>query len=183
MSTETLIAILVVLGLALVLIVAAVAFFGRRKRKELHSRFGPEYERTVQEKGRRDAEKELAEREKRVSKLEIKDLSADERADFSGQWQAVQAKFVEAPRSALQEADVLVQHVMNKRGYPVSDFEQRAADISVGHGEVANNYREAHSISQKVDTATTEQMRQAMLHYRSLFDELLATEASPARPA
>jgi hypothetical protein len=180
LSTEAIIALVVVLAVALVLIVAVVSFMGRRKQGELRNRFGPEYERTVKEKGRRKAEQDLAEREKRVSKLELRELSADERQDFGRQWHDVQAKFVDAPRSALQEADVLVQHVMNKRGYPVSDFDQRAADISVDHGEVATNYREAHSIAQKADTATTEQMRQAMLHYRGLFDELLGTPAASA---
>jgi hypothetical protein len=180
MDTTTIIIIVAVIAALVVLALAAYAFMNKRKQGELRGRFGPEYDRAVDKEGRRKAERELSSREKRVQALAIRDLSGDERDRFSGQWREVQAKFVDAPRTALQHADVLVQEVMNTRGYPVSDFEQRAADVSVDHGSVVSNYRAGHEISQRADSASTEEMRQAMIHYRSLFDELLGTRTTAA---
>ena len=181
MDTGTVIAIVVIAAVALVLIGVAVMMMSRKRTGELKDRYGSEYERTVKESGRKGGEKELREREKRVEKLQLRELDATEREGFSTRWTGVQATFVEAPRTALQHADVLVQEVMSARGYPVSDFDQRAADISVDHADVVTNYRAAHSISQRAGSATTEEMRQAMLYYKDLFAGLLGTPAETAR--
>jgi len=161
-----------------VLVVLAGALFWSRKQKssKLQQRFGPEYERTVSESGKRsEAERQLSEREKRVEKLRIKELESDQKTKFGQEWQNVQARFVDDPSKAITEADGLVQQVMDARGYPISDFEQQAADISVDHPEVVKNYRAAHEIAEKneKDGASTEDLRQAMIHYRALFSELL----------
>ncbi len=181
MDTGTIIAIVVIAAIALILIGVAVMMMNRKRTGELKGRYGSEYERTVKESGRKDGEKELREREKRVEKLHLRELDGPEREGFSTRWTGVQATFVEAPRTALQHADVLVQEVMSARGYPVADFEQRAADISVDHADVVTNYRAAHSISQRAGSATTEEMRQAMLYYKELFADLLGTPAETAR--
>src|SRR5947208_4313722 len=159
---------------------AAVAI---RRRKHLQERFGPEYERTVSASGdRREAEAELARREKRREKLEIRPLPLEERAHYREQWQQIQAVFVDAPADAVGEADTLIAQVMGDQGYPMEDFEERAADTSVDHPKVVQNYRPAHRISESNDRgeATTEDLRLAMLHYRSLFDELV--EAGEPEP-
>ncbi|MGA9542787.1 MAG: hypothetical protein WBQ85_04425, partial [Candidatus Sulfotelmatobacter sp.] len=117
----------------------------------------------------------LVDREERVEKLNIRDLDLGERERFSKQWESVQSRFVDSPKGAVAEADDLVSSVMKARGYPVSDFDQRAADISVDHPRVVENYRSAHGIALRVgkDQATTEDLRTAMIHYRSLFEELV----------
>ncbi len=114
-------------------------------------------------------------REKRVERLNIRDLDSLEHERYSKQWQAVQSRFVDSPKGAVAEADDLVSSVMKARGYPVSDFDQRAADISVDHPRVVEDYRSAHQIALRVgkDQATTEELRTAMIHYRSLFEELV----------
>src|SRR5439155_21706419 len=140
-------------------------------------------ERTVSASGdRREAEAELARREKRRDKLEIHPLPLEERAHYREQWQQVQAVFVDAPADAVGEADTLIAQVMGDQGYPMEDFEERAADISVDHPSVVQNYRLAHRISDSNDRgeASTEDLRLAMLHYRSLFDELV--EAGEPEP-
>jgi hypothetical protein len=173
MDTGTIIAIVVLAAAALILI--GIAFLLSRKRTgDLRSRYGAEYDRTIKASGRREGEKELHERERRVAHFELRNLDPTEHEAFATRWTSVQARFVEAPRTALQNADVLVQEVMTARGYPMADFEQRAADISVDHADVVTNYRAAHSISLRVGSATTEEMRQAMLYYRNLFGELLS---------
>src|SRR5205085_11976486 len=147
----------------------------------LRQKFGPEYKRAVDQYGdQRKAEAELAEREKRVRKLDIRGLTADEQNKFSDNWKKTQARFVDAPSPAVSEADGLVKELMLARRYPVGEFEQRAADISVDHPDVVNNYRAAHEIADrnKSGKATTEDLRQAMVHYRSLFEELLETTAA-----
>ena len=123
----------------------------------------------------RKAEAKLADREKRVEKLTIRDLDPMERERFSKEWASVQSRFVDSPKGAVAEADDLVSSLMKTRGYPVSDFDQRAADISVDHPRVVENYRSAHEIALRVgkDAATTEDLRTAMIHYRSLFEELV----------
>jgi len=159
------------------ILVAAVWWYSMRQRSaKLQERFGPEYERTVAEKGdTRKAEDELTDRQKRVSKLEIKPLAADERRRFNDEWRAVQARFVDDPSAAVRDADTLVGRVMEARGYPVGDFEQRAADVSVDHPTVLEHYRAAHAVALRhaQGQASTEDLRQAMVNYRALFDELL----------
>ena len=132
------------------------------------------------EENQRKAEAELAEREKRVRKLDIRGLTRDEQTRFANNWKKTQGHFVDAPSPAVSEADSLVKELMLARRYPVGEFEQRAADISVDHPDVVNNYRNAHEIAErnKSGKATTEDLRQAMVHYRSLFEELLETTAA-----
>jgi len=165
---------------ALVVIIAVVvAILVRERRKKterLRARFGSEYERTVLERGsERNAQAALAAREERVESLKIHDLAPAERERFLNEWQLVQSRFVDHPRGSVIEADELVASLMHARGYPVVDFEQRAADISVNHPRVVENYRSAHAIAQRPSSTeiTTEDMRTAMLQYRALFDELL----------
>ena len=181
-------ALIVVAVVVIAVVLLAAWWISQRNRsKELHERFGPEYERAVDEVGdRRRAEAELAAREKRVKELSIRDLSPSERARFSQSWTEVQARFVDDPRAATIEADNLVGSVMEARGYPVGDFEQRASDISVEHPDLVQNYRAAHGLRQRSDRgdASTEDLRQALVHYRSLFAELLGEPgAETDRPA
>jgi hypothetical protein len=171
---------LIVLAAAVVVIIALVAWLYVRKRRSttagLRQKFGTEYDRAVLTHGSgRKAEAKLADREERVEKLKIRDLELGERERFSKQWESVQSRFVDSPKGAVAEADDLVSSVMKARGYPLSDFDQRAADISVDHPRVVENYRSAHAIALRVgkDQATTEDLRTAMIHYRSLFEELV----------
>ena len=169
----------------LVVIVAAIAVIAvigwtiarKRRTAVLKSRFGPEYERTVRERGPSQAEESLLERQKRVEKFRLRDLTAEERERFITAWRTVQSRFVDDPKGAVTEADDLVVRLMQTRGYPMSDFEQRAADISVDHPLVVDNYRAAHQIAirHRHGQATTEDLRNAVIYYRSLFDELLQT--------
>jgi hypothetical protein len=171
---------LIVIAVAVILIIAVLAWLYVRKRRsttaDLRQRFGSEYERAVREHGsERKAEAKLTDREKRVEKLNIRDLDPMERERFSERWKSVQSRFVDSPKGAVAEADDLVSSLMKTRGYPISDFDQRAADISVDHPRVVENYRSAHEIALRVgkDQATTEDLRTAMIHYRSLFEELV----------
>jgi len=172
-------AAITVIVLVAIVVVGGVAwyFVGQRRRTEaLQSRYGPEYSRTVSETGdTRKAEEELVKRKERVDHLEIQPLRAEQREQFLSRWRSVQAMFVDDPAGAIARADSLVSEVMATRGYPVSDFEQRAADISVHHAVVVDNYRAAREIAerQRTNTATTEDLRQAMVHYRALFEDLL----------
>lgn len=184
MDSPTTIAIVVVA----VVIVAAILFVATRKQRSarLRSRFGPEYERTVDDVGdRHKAEHELHERQKRVSKFEIRPLSVSERDHFVSAWHVIQAEFVDQPRQALAKADDLVTEVMRARGYPIEDFEQRSADLSVDHPSVVQNYRAGREIAvrQKHGEANTEDLRQAMIHFRALFDELVGDPADARRHA
>jgi hypothetical protein len=159
-------------------VLLAIAWAAARKRRSSHLRegFGPEYDRTVEEAGsRRRAESELSDREKRREELDIRPLAPGTRDRFADRWRTVQERFVDDPNGALNDAHVLVIEVMRERGYPTDDFEQRAADVSVDHPHVVENYRAAYAISERGD-ADTEQQRQAMVHYRALFDELLESE-------
>jgi hypothetical protein len=171
---------MIVIGVGIILAISLVAWLYLRNRKittaKLHEKFGPEYERAVLEHGsERKAEAKLADREKRVEKLHIRDLDLMEQERFTKQWGNVQSRFVDSPKGAVTEADDLVSSLMNTRGYPVSEFDQRAADISVDHPRVVENYRTAHEIALRVgkDQANTEDLRTAMIHYRSLFEELV----------
>ena len=164
---------------AVAAIVAVVWMLLQKKRKQtqrLQSKFGPEYDRLAAVEGDRGrAEKTLHEREKRVEKLNLFPLSTENRVRFAGAWQQTQAGFVDDPRAAVANADRLVAEVMKVRGYPIGDFEQRAADISVDHASVVTNYRIAHDIALRDSNGetSTEELRTALLHYRMLFDDLL----------
>jgi len=172
----------VVIIVVAVLVVGAAAWMlgSQRRTKYLKDRFGPEYDRTARESdGRRQAEAELVARERRRNRLEIRPLAEQTRERYAARWEDVQAGFVDAPDAAVEQADQLVSQVMSERGYPMEDFDQRAADISVDHPVVVENYRAAHRVyvAVKHGDASTEEERQAMRHYRSLFDELLAAAA------
>jgi len=176
----------VVIVVAAIIVVAAVWMYLRSRRsKELQEQFGPEYERAVRQSDRRrEAEAELDNRRKRVEQLDIRPLSSADRTRFANAWQELQPRFVDEPSAAVVEADALVIQLMEARGYPVGDFEQRAADISVDHPEVVSNYREAHRLATRNSSgdATTEEQRRALVHYRELFAELLADGVpDPAR--
>src|SRR6266542_1088919 len=172
----------VAIGIAVV-IAAMIGVWCWRKRRSDHlrARFGPEYDRTVQQTGAvRQAEAALEARARRVERLHIRPLTAEDATRFSGAWRRIQAQFVDNPKGAVTEADRLVGEVMQTRGYPVGDFEQRVADVSVDHPNVVMNYRAARDIAQEHERgqASTEDLRQAMVHYRALFHELL--EVVPA---
>ena len=163
---------------AAVLIVAMVAWgmMKRKQTKQLQSQFGPEYERTVEAAdNKKTAESELAARRERREQLDIRPLSSAARERYVHQWQIVQVQFVDNPSGAVASADQLIQSVMADRGYPVKDFETRAADLSVDHPDVVENYRHGHRLAQKAadGDGSTEDLRQAMRHYRVLFDDLV----------
>jgi len=167
-----------IIGFAVLVVAGIVAWFSLRKRRteKLRAQFGAEYDRAVKEDGgRRHAEAGLKERTARVDSLNIRPLTTGDRARFVESWSRVQARFVDGPGGAVTEADQLLRDVMSTRGYPVSDFEQRAADISVDHPLVMENYRTAHAIAvrQTQGQANTEDLRQAMIHYRTLFEDLV----------
>jgi hypothetical protein len=164
--------------LGLVVLIIGAMWFAMRKRHsdELRSQFGPEYDRTVREVGgRRKAESELEARQKRVEQLSIRPLSSADQQQFAEDWRATQTRFVDDPSGAVREADGHVKRLMETRGYPVGNFEQRAADVSVHHPNVVTHYRAAHRIADanEAGRASTENLRQAMVHYRALFLELL----------
>ena len=171
------IAVVVFFSIAVIIAVAASVWLyaSNRRTKELRSKFGPEYRRMARAEGDAgQAERLLLERERRVKKLEIKPLTETERNEFADAWEHAQAEFVDDPTAAVTHADILVQEVMNVRGYPVVDFEQRVADVSVDHPAVVQNYRLAHEIATRDDDEVgMEKLREAMLHYRALFADLL----------
>jgi hypothetical protein len=183
MDAGLLVAILVV-----IVLLALLAFFAGRQRRSrrLQDTFGPEYDRTVEQAGdRRAAEAELQERAERRQSFDIVPLEPEARARYLEAWRNTQAQFVDEPAEATREADRLITSVMRDRGYPVDDFEQRAADISVDHPQVVDDYRAAHAIAARNDRseATTEDLRQALVHYRSLFEELLEDRPADERVA
>ena len=163
----------------LIAIVGGFAVIGRNRRTaQLKDRFGTEYERVADDIGdRRSAETALAERVQRRRSIELRVLTRAEADRFASSWEGVQVRFVDDPRHAVGEADYLVEAVMRERGYPMDDFEHRSADISVDHADVVDNYRAAHHIFQTSEhgDTTTEELRQAMVHYRALFERLLET--------
>ena len=172
---------IVIVVAVLVIGVAAYLVATRRRTDALRERFGPEYDKTVDEAGgRRAAESELKDRVERRQDLDIRPLPPASADRYAGEWRDVQARFVDSPGTAVGEADRLVIAVLRERGYPVDDFEQRAADISVDHADVVENYRAAHGISLANDEgrASTEDLRQAMVHYRTLFERLLDGNAA-----
>src|SRR5271155_1663601 len=169
------VAALVVIGVAAV-IVAATFASGRRKTQRLQEYYGREYERLVSETGdQKAAEKELKARERNRDKLDIVPLTPSALSDFTTRWHQVQTGFVDNPATAVGVADRLVTEVMRQRGYPVDDFDQRAADISVEHPQIVDNYRAAHGVHISEQHADTEQQREAFVHYRALFEKLLET--------
>ena len=175
----------IIIGIIALIALAGVALIivGQRRTRELHEKFGPEYERTLQSmRDRGRAEAELRKRTERVELLTLRPLAAADRTRFEEDWQEDQARFVDDPRGALKEADRLVADLMQVRGYPVADFEQRAADISVDHPHVVDKYRAAHDIAIRDSRgeANTEDLRTAMVQYRALFQDLLVTDASAA---
>jgi len=178
----------IVIGVLVALAVVVIAFVLMQKRRsdELHSKFGPEYERLVRQHGdARHAESELSTRVDRVKQLHIKPIDEEHRRQFAEAWRSDQARFVDDPQGAVVEADRLVADLMQFRGYPVGDFEQRAADVSVDHPHVVQNYRVAHDIAvrQQRGEATTEDLRVAMVHYRALFEDLLEPDTHEPREA
>jgi hypothetical protein len=179
MDTTTVVMIVIA---ALILLVVGgflgVAFARRQRTRRLRERFGPEYERAVSELGDQErAEEELESRLERVESLDIKPLSREQQERFVREWREVQARFVDQPVRAVQEADRLVKEVMAARGYPVSDFDQRVADISVDHPDLVTHYRGVHEIAARSEReeVDTEDLRQAMVHCRAVFEELLGT--------
>jgi hypothetical protein len=181
---------IVLIATLAVLIIGAAAFFvlqRKRRTENLKTKFGDaEYARAVDEGGtKRKAEAQLDERTNRVEAFNVRPLTAGDRARFQESWRQIQARFVDGPAGAVTAADQLLGDVMATRGYPVSNFEQRAADISVGYPLVMENYRKAHEIALKQTRgqADTEELRQAMVHYRSLFEELVSEPALPLAKA
>ncbi len=183
MPTWGWILIAAIVVVTVVLIVVASLATRRKKTQRLKQRFGPEYERTVSEVGeQKAAENELAARERKRDKLDIVPLTPAALEKYEYRWRTVQTAFVDDPSSAVGDADLLVTEVMRERGYPVDDFELQAANISVDHPMVVENYRAAHGIhlSQQQGDVGTERQRQAFVHYRALFDKLLETEHTTA---
>ncbi|CAN7564389.1 hypothetical protein LJR219_004094 [Phenylobacterium sp. LjRoot219] len=176
-------AILVAL-VALAVVLGAVAYVQRRKSQRLRAHYGAEYLVAVDELGdRRKAEAALKQREKRVETFHIRPLSLEEADRFAARWRKVQAEFVDDPRSAIGDADAVLGEVMRVRGYPVSDFEQRADDLSVEHPKLVTHYRIAHEVAVRHarGEADTEDLRQAMIHYRDLFADLVEPPVDSAR--
>jgi hypothetical protein len=172
--------VLIAVGGFLLVALLGWALFARHRSTQLRQRFGPEYDRALdRSSGRREAEAELAKREQRREQLNIRPLSPSARSAYADRWQRVQADFVDSPATAITEADALVTEVMRDRGYPMDDFEQRSADISVDYPDVVESYREGHRLSQLCarGEASTEDLRQGFREYRRLFDELLEPAA------
>jgi hypothetical protein len=183
MNTGLLITILVIV---VIVVLVAVLLSQRRRTQRLQQQFGPEYQRTVARTGdQRSAEADLAARQQRRRELNIIALEPAARDRYLEAWRVTQGTFVDDPAAATREADTLVARVMRDRGYPVDDFEQRAADVSVDHPQVAENYRAAHAIHQANEQglASTDDLRQAFVHYRSLFAQLLDVEGDDRQEA
>lgn len=179
--TNTTTIILVAIVFLVIGVALAMAFNRVQQTKRLKERFGPEYERMMNETAnKREAEHELAARLARVEGLNIHPLTAEETKRFTRDWEQTQAEFVDGPLTAVQKADRLIREVMSTRGYPMDNFEQRAADISVNYPELVTNYRELHAIAKRSDKEkiSTEEMRQAMVHGRVLFHELVQPETA-----
>ena len=183
----TSIVLVIVVAVAVMAIVALIIWSVRRRRtQELQDRFGSEYERVATERGdQRAAESELRARERRVDTYELRDLDPDTRQRYSMEWQRIQARFVDSPGLAVQQADELSARVMRDRGYPVDDatFADREADLSVQHSGIVGDYRAAHAISIANDhsQASTEDLREAMVHYLTVFEDVLGTLSGERR--
>jgi hypothetical protein len=179
MSTGLVIVLIVVL---LVIIAAALLAVRASRRRKLQKTFGPEYDRVVADSGNRtDAEKELREREKRHAELSLKELSPESRAQYSAAWEEVQIQFVDNPEQAVGTADDLTTRLIAERGYPTGDYDEQLANLSVEHARTLGHYRDAHEISRRSGRgeASTEDLRQALVHYRALFADLLGENPVP----
>ncbi|HEV8240366.1 MAG TPA: hypothetical protein VGS57_13435 [Thermoanaerobaculia bacterium] len=179
MNTTT---ILIVLLAAVVVLVLALAVWRWSRSRALRRQFGPEYDHTVESAGKRSlAERELLERRHRVEKLELRDLTDEQKRDFGERWRRLQVDFVDRPRQAVEGADKLVTAAMLARGYPEGNFEQRVADASVEHARLAPDYREARQIAERSrrGLATTEELRRSLVCYRNLFQALLGVDEVP----
>lgn len=169
--------VLVGIAVVIVIVVSALLALDQRQTSRLRGRFGPEYDRAVQARGgRREAEAHLRDREQRRSRMDIRPLSPDSRRMYEDEWDQVQIHFVDDPSMAVREADQLIQIVMREEGYPIEEFDRRADDLSVDHPRVVDNYRKGHSLamaSAQCGPSGTEDLRQAMRHYRNLFSDLV----------
>ena len=183
MDTNT----LIVVAVAVIVVAVAVALLlSRRRTDALRARFGPEYERAVVSAGKvGEAERMLEEREKRVARFNLRPISADEAERFTNSWKSVQARFVDDPRNAVVEGDRLITEVMRARGYPVDDPDRRIDDLSVEHANVIDHYRAGRAIALRHEQgqASTEDLRQAMVHFRALFEELVSRATHAVRRA
>ena len=182
MSSDTMILIAAVAAAALLIVFVASALWRNapaKRRQRLKEHFGPEYDVAVEQYGEAKAARVLDEHAERVARLKLRELSPGERADFGAAWRRTQEHFVDTPSAAVSAAHDLVQQVMQARGYPLDDFEQRVADLSVGYGALVQHYRAAHDLDQsnRAGRANTEELRQAIVHYRALFAELLGSPA------
>ena len=179
--TNTTQLVLVAVVFLIIGVLVAMALTRVQRTKQLKERFGPEYDRAMNEKGnKRQAEDELAARLAHVNALQIRPLTAEEVNRYALDWQETQTQFVDEPLTALQKADRLIREVMKAKGYPVEDFEQRAADISVDYPELVTDYRGLHliAVKEKEDEISTEEMRQAMVHGRALFENLISKDTN-----
>jgi len=183
-SMDTVIVVVIVIVIVVAVAVAAAVLHRRRRSNQLKQRFGPEYERAVEETAdRREAEKDLLSRQKRRSGFEVTPVTGQDASRYRQEWVEIRQGFVDKPAEAVDRADRLVVQIMRDSGYPVDDFEHRVEDISVDHPEVAQYYREAHlvAVAQDAGTADTEQLRQAVTAYGQLVDALLRESQSPDR--
>ena len=183
--TDTTLILLALVAVAAILLVGLLLWRNARSRR-LQKQFGPEYEQTLREAGdRRAAERELEHRRHRLEKVQLRELDREERREFGNRWRRIQVDFVDRPREAVEAADKLVSEVMLARGYPAGDFRQRVADASVDHADVTADYRQARTIAEKSrrGQATTEELRQSLVCYRAIFQELLGMEEVPPMDA
>jgi FtsZ-interacting cell division protein ZipA len=178
--------ITIVLIIVVLVIIAAIVYGVQTgRRKKLQSTFGPEYDRVVADTGNRtEAEKELREREKRHAELELKELSPESQQRYRAAWEEVQIQFVDNPSEAVGTADELVTRLITERGYPTAEYDEQLATLSVAHANTLQHYREAHEISERnaAGSASTEDLRQALVHYRALFGDLLGTDPVSTNP-
>lgn len=182
MTTAT--AVIIVIVAVLVVLTVGFALYRKERSRKLRAHFGPEYDRTLRQYGSETkAEEALASRQKRMEKIQIRPLTNHQRDQFADQWHGIQSRFVDDPSESIRDADRLVMDVMAARGYPMADFDRRAEDISVDHPHVVSNYRKAHEIAltHKNGEASTEDLREALVCYRRLFDELLEAQTAPRR--
>ncbi|NUS44610.1 MAG: hypothetical protein HOQ24_13095 [Mycobacteriaceae bacterium] len=167
---------------AVILAAVIVTLLPLRRRMQLRSRFGPEYDRAVEQSGdRRTAEHELAQRERRHADLDLHDLSAEQKRHYAGRWALVQERFIDDPQESLTEADRLISSILGERGYPTGGFDQQVADLSVEHAAALDHYRAAHAVANHRDSASTEDIRGAIVHYRELFHDLVGAEAGTTK--
>ncbi|WP_369634502.1 hypothetical protein [Nocardia sp. JMUB6875] len=176
MSSTAWVVVIIIAVVVVVLLIVMAALRPRTRSKRLRERFGPEYDRTVQEaQNRKVAEQELTEREKRHDQLELRELSPDEKHRYEAAWTHIQEQFIDDPSGALDAADRLVNQAMTDRGYPRDSYDQQLADLSVEHARPLGRYRSAHDIAARAErgAVSTEDMRTAIVHYRELFADLL----------